>query len=758
MPRIKRFLRQNGRWPVLLLIPTLWCVVAHYGFLNFEENKFLDWRFVSRGEVDAPVNVVYVDVDSESLSTIGGWPWTREHFAKSISALVTQSKVRAIGVDFVFSDNGVPEVVDWKKLVAGNVQLVRMLKAKPAPPVLLACSYAADTDRDANFNILHREFPMIRDNKPLDKVEYPELPYLVTDLRNIKVKWTTPGVGLIDTYEGGMRSVPLFAQTEAKTYYHMGVELLRYYWGLGQDGVVVDGDTLVFRQPDGKVLRRVPMRFGQLLEINWFSHWDSAEKNPHISFSKVRAYADALESDDAEEKKNAEAFFAQPDFKDAIILIGPVDKLLQDVAPTPMDLEAVPRVSVHGNVVKTIASELYLRRLSELQQVAIVFGLTALMSWLAVAGGARSFFWKVLGVLVAAGYVVFSFWIFKQSQLVLPVATPIGAAFTTSLAAAIFQVLHEQKQRGRIKNMFGTYVSPQLVDRMVSSDQAPQLGGHEEEITAYFSDIQSFSTFSEKLPPGQLVDLMNEYLTACTDIVQAQGGTLDKYIGDAVVAMFGAPVPMKDHAFRACVATQLVHRKLGELRVKWEGEGNRWPEIVWKMQSRIGLNSGKCIIGNMGSRTRFNYTMMGDDVNLAARMESGAKSWGVYTMCSEATKQKCIEHGGDRVIFRALGRIVVKGRTKAVPIHEIVGLKEHATAQMLECIALFEQGLERYYVRDWDGACALFARSLELEPNRPGRTPGVVSNPSIIYTEIAEKYKAHPPPENWDTVYIMKEK
>src|SRR5205814_2342355 len=127
--------------------------------------------------------------------------------------------------------------------------------------------------------------------------------------------------------------------------------------------------------------------------------------------------------------------------------------------------------------------------------------------------------------------------------------------------------------------------------------------GHEDEITAYFSDIQGFSTFSEKLPPDRLVELMNEYLTVCTDIVQEEGGTLDKYIGDAVVAMFGAPIALPDHAYRACLASQRVQHELVGLRTKWEAEGDKWPQIVWRMQSRIGLNSGACIIGNMGSRT-----------------------------------------------------------------------------------------------------------------------------------------------------------
>ena len=306
--------------------------------------------------------------------------------------------------------------------------------------------------------------------------------------------------------------------------------------------------------------------------------------------------------------------------------------------------------------------------------------------------------------------------------------------------------------------MFGTYVSPQLVDNMVNSGEEPQLGGHEAEITPYFSDIQGFSKFSELLPPAKLVELMNEYLTACTDIVLAQGGALDKYIGDAVVAMFGGLVPLEDHALRACIASQLVHRKLLALREKWRGEGDKWPDIVWAMQSRIGLNSGLTTVGNMGSHARFNYTMMGDNVNLAARMESGAKAYGVYTIVTEATKLGCEKYGGDQVVFRYLDKIVVKGRTIPVPIYEIVGLKEDVTAQTRECLGLFEQGIARYLAQDWDAAEALFRRSAELEPNQPGKTPGVESNPSLTLVARCSYMRAHPPEAGWDGVYVMKEK
>ena len=176
-------------------------------------------------------------------------------------------------------------------------------------------------------------------------------------------------------------------------------------------------------------------------------------------------------------------------------------------------------------------------------------------------------------------------------------------------------VVLEQKAKGRIKGMFGSYVSSDLVEQMVESGEEPSLGGEEQQITAYFSDVQSFSAFSELLSPTGLVDLMNEYLTAMTNILQEERGTLDKYIGDAIVAMYGAPIPMSDHAYQGVKTAVRMQMEQVELRKKWKAEGDKWPDIVSKMQTRIGLNTGTATVGNMGALDRFNYTMMGDMVN-----------------------------------------------------------------------------------------------------------------------------------------------
>jgi adenylate cyclase len=380
--------------------------------------------------------------------------------------------------------------------------------------------------------------------------------------------------------------------------------------------------------------------------------------------------------------------------------------------------------------------------------LAMLVGLGA--SW--ILDAKRSYYYAVAGGLLVLG-AAGSWGLLVAGNLMVPLAAPLVAFGVQQAAVTMLKIREEQANRDRIRGMFATYVSPALVDRMVKSGEEPKLGGVEEEITAYFSDIEAFSGFSEKLKPQQLVELMNEYLTACTDIVQAEGGTLDKYIGDALVAMYGAPLVLPNHGHRAVVAALRVHRRCDELRAKWKAEQavKGWPDIVTNLQTRIGLNVGRAVVGNMGSHTRFNYTMMGDTVNLAARMESGAKAYGVYTLVTESVVEASRKAEPDAVLFRPLDRIVVKGRTQPVAVFEAMALRADVEAtggRMAECAAIFGEGLGKYYAQDWDGARALFARSVELEAHEK-------NNPSKVMMERIELMRTQPPGADWDGVWRM---
>jgi adenylate cyclase len=435
-------------------------------------------------------------------------------------------------------------------------------------------------------------------------------------------------------------------------------------------------------------------------------------------------------------------------FRDKIVIVGATMPELQDFYATPYAANGnMPGYETHANAMQTILSgNAYQRVNNNILLVAslITTALLVLITLFVSAKWALAYMVVFLSLVFTGAYIGFMdyLWILE----ITPFLVPAVFGYVSSMT---YTYIVEQREKSRIRNLFGTYVSPELVTRMVESAEEPKLGGDSSVITAFFSDIQNFSTFSEQLPPDRLVNLMNEYLSAMTDIVLEEGGTLDKYIGDAIVAFWGAPVPMENHAEKAVRASQRIMLKQAELRQKWASEPG-WPDIVHSMQTRIGLNSGVAITGNMGSAKRFNYTMMGDTVNLAARCESGAKSYGVYTMVTEETRTMALAHGSD-VVFRTLDRIIVKGRSKPVTVCEILGFQDRVTRTRKESIALFEQGLAAYWSQNWDEAIRLFTAS-EAGEEHPEL------NPSMIMLARAKVLKLTPPEEGWDGVYVMRSK
>ena len=301
--------------------------------------------------------------------------------------------------------------------------------------------------------------------------------------------------------------------------------------------------------------------------------------------------------------------------------------------------------------------------------------------------------------------------------------------------------------------MFSSYVSPDLVEMMIESGKTPELGGEEAEITVLFSDIQGFSKFSEVLSPTELVDVMVEYLSILTDIMQEQGGTLDKYIGDAIDGMFGAPIPLPDHAYQAVKTTILMQRQQVELCKHWRLRDDL-PEEVKTMRTRIGLNTGRVVVGNIGSRRRFNYTMMGDNVNLGARLESGAKTYGVYTMISEDTLNAARSTAED-ITYRYIDKIQVMGRTKPVEVHEVIEFTEQVDSSTKECIEIYGEGLKFYMKQEWDKAIEHFERSAKLERFQPKRDTGIATNPSLMMANRCKIMKVSLSDGDWDGVYRM---
>ena len=429
-------------------------------------------------------------------------------------------------------------------------------------------------------------------------------------------------------------------------------------------------------------------------------------------------------------------------------VVGSSATALFDFVPIPLQ-ERYPGVSLQATALQNIVSGDFLTEPPLWIRSLILLGLALTAALLTARLSPLWAISSTVGLLVA--WFIGSTWLFSHgvwTEIQLPFLAAMGA----HLSMLGMRWLLEEREKRFLNAAFKTYISPELIDIMVESGKQPRLGGEEREITAFFSDIQGFSTFSEAIgSPERLVDLLNEYLGALTDILKDNRGTLDKYIGDAIVALFGAPAPVPDHAHQALLTAVQMQKQLAELRAKWQSEGNRWPPQVHGMRMRIGLNTGNAVTGNMGSDLRMNYTMMGDMVNLAARLESASKQYGVFVMASQET----LTAAGSGFLSREIDLLRVVGKSEPTRVHEILGVEEDATTNFARLMETWNLARSRYLNGDFAGARERFLECLRWEPWY-GQS-GVKTCPSLVFAARCEHFLKEPP-QAWDGIWTATQK
>jgi len=563
-------------------------------------------------------------------------------------------------------------------------------------------------------------------------------------------------LGLVRTHKDADATIRKYiSQTSynGEQYLSLGLEVLKLFKDIPPEEVNTKGKTVQLGPFE------IPKYSSNLMSINYFGKPGTFTKYSYETVVDDSTVILASEDSTFQTNTFSDPYFGLKQsgvFEDKIVLIGATMPELNDLHSTPFaPQDVMSGVEMHANAIQTILSGKYIHHIPQMVNLLIIFMLIVIV---VVSTRKFSGFWGFgIYLLLAIGVIGWTLFEFLQFSYIIDLISMLVALSVGYVTTQSYEYVVEQREKRRIRGLFSSYVSPAVVEEMVESNKEPELGGDEIYMTAYFSDIQSFSTFSEQLPAKTLVKLINEYLSAMTNILTDHGGTLDKYIGDAIVAFFGAPLPQEDHAYKACVVSQLMQLKLADLREKWRNEGEKWPEIVHNMRNRIGINTGKMVTGNMGSESRFNYTMMGDNVNLAARCESGAKQFGVYTMVTSNTKKEA-EQYGDRCVFRYLDRIVVKGRTEPVDVYEIMGLRDQLADEQFACKKKFEEAIEAYQHQQWDKAIALFEESKELEYFTPTDESFIHTNPSLVYINRCKVMKENPPPKDWNGVYVMKSK
>jgi class 3 adenylate cyclase len=292
-----------------------------------------------------------------------------------------------------------------------------------------------------------------------------------------------------------------------------------------------------------------------------------------------------------------------------------------------------------------------------------------------------------------------------------------------------------------LRRAFSTYLSGDVVEEIIADPARLQLGGIKRRMTALFTDVQNFSQIAESLPPEDLVALLNRYLSALSDAILGQKGTIDKYAGDAVVAFFGAPLELPDHALRAAAAALAIKKLEGELNRRIIAEKLSPAPLL----TRIGINTGEMVAGNMGTERKMNYTIMGNEVNIASRLEGANKLYGTWILASEAT----VRETGGQILSRPLDRIRVVGISEPVRVYELLALSSEAAPAQRELAELFQRGLALFEERNWTAAEEAFSLALVCEPR---------DGPSLLYLDRCRRSRASPPDRHWDGVFNLSEK
>jgi len=501
--------------------------------------------------------------------------------------------------------------------------------------------------------------------------------------------------------------------------------------GIPADGFDYDFDNLILRLSDttGTVIREIPIDDQGRMFVNYYGRFKTFYYLPYM-------------------------YCFDPEMLDPtywegkVALVGASLPGLMDLRNTPVQ-ETFAGVEIHANTMHSILQNEFVATTSAQKNFSTIIILAVLLG-IIVSIPKKPLYTIPVPLLGILAWYLYSYNQFFTNLVMWEIIRPSISLGGTYLGVFLYNFLVAEKDKRFLKDTFSTYISPELIDQMFDAKEEPQLGGEEGYHTAFFTDIQSFSAFSEKLTATDLVELLNDYLTEMTDTLLENKGTLDKYIGDAIVAFYGAPAPVDDHEYYACLTAVLMQERLSKMRDKWRDEGDRWPEIVHNMQNRIGINTGKMVTGNMGSTMRMNYTMMGDTVNLAARLESSAKQYGIYIQVANETYTAC----KDKFTWRDLDYVRVMGKTEPAQVYELIAVTGQETEQDKTILKAYHEALELYRNQDWDKAKDAFKAADELEDMFPGRK----SNPSRVYIPRCDHWKANPPGDDWDGVWTLTSK
>ncbi len=678
----------------------------------------------------APIDiapVIIVDIDSESLASLGQWPWPRTIIGDLFNK-ITAAGPAVVGLDMVFAEpdrssprnlaanaglSNVPEEVQayLKQLPDHDFELAKALYYSKAPIVI---GHAFTNDDATGDGAIPKSGTFAFQGQD-------PTPFLFhfnrVDANLNMFEKTARGSGffnILPDHDGIIRREPLLISHNDKFYPSLILSMLQ---------VATESDTLLVKTDQNGVRsvrvgpHRIPTNSASQFIVNY--------SGPAHTFTYLSA------------RNILNNTFDPALLKDAYVLVGTSAPGLFDLRSTPTD-QIFPGVEIHAHALNTILSNNFLIRPEWAKGAEIVYLLVTglllilLLPWLKATKGA------LLALLLAGGMTAFSLWNFYYCHLLIDLLYPL---FVTGLLFTVLTLLNymaEENKASRIRSTFSLYLAPDLVEELVENQDSLTLGGEERDLTILFSDIRGFTSLSETMSAHDLCTFLNEYLTPMTSAVMDEHGTVDKFIGDAVMAFWNAPLPIDNHIFHGCKCAIKMMAALDELNISWAERGLPAIDIG------IGIHTGVARVGNMGSSQRFDYTVMGDTVNLSSRLEGLNKMYGTNILVSNAVYTELQESD---FAFRIVDTVRVKGKTEPATVYELLGWKNDNQSRTVELQA-YDLAMAAYQRGEFQSATQLFTELTEKYPE---------DRLYDLYEERCTRLAASPP-EQWEGITDMTSK
>ena len=722
----KNLVRYVGSVFILLLLIGHVAGWLSIGFIDTVERSTYDARLRLTMPRTVDPRLAIVDIDEKSLSEIGRWPWQRDRMAKLVDQLFDRYHIRLLGFDIVMaeSDNSSGlrslEALGNKELQHDTAYQRVLQQIRP------------QLDYDNLFAVSLRGRAVIlgyylsNEGSTVGALPAPAIAPQIMQGRDVAVThWRDHGGNLasfqnaaagaghfnpIIDPDGSVRRVPLLAFHQGNYYDSFSLAMARAYLHGAKitpqfDGTVLESLRLT---QDAKFLGNIPVDEN----IAAWVPYRGREKS-FVYFSAADVLAGRVPAQQLDGK---------------MIILGTSAPGLRDLRSTPVG-EVFPGMEVHANLVTGILDHRIKQRpqytdaIEVLTLLILGIGMIIFFPWRSPLRSSAAVLSTLL-LLVAGDLALWQF-----ANWIMPIAASLLLVVALYVWNTAYGYFTEARAKLQITQRFGQYVPPELVQRMLLDPELYNMDSRRADLTVLFSDVRSFTSISEGLEPEELADLMNAYLTAMTEVIRRHGGTLDKYIGDAIVAFWGAPVEDLNHANNAVMAALEMQLELQQLNLRFKEKN--WPAL----QVGIGINTGPMTVGDMGSRIRLAYTVMGDAVNLGARLEAKTKDYGVAILVGAATKERT-----PGIVYRELDCVQVKGKEQAVTIYEPIGSNSDAAVAASSALHDWNAMLQHYRAREWDQAEALLQRLAQTDPHAASIQ---------IYLQRIAAWRVSPPAADW---------